>query len=153
MDDIKDIIEAANEEDREIPVIDIKEIVIEQVVEMLSASGCVCKAGKLSTLLLNREKRDSTGLEFGVAFPHIRSDDVKGFAMAIIITDEPIPFDTIDGQWVSIIVSMVSPTYDDSLHLKIVSKMAELLGYETFREELLATKTSDEVIRLFMQEG
>jgi len=152
IDEINELIQQAEDDEKDIPYLKIKEIVIRQIVEMLNKTKVVRNCNKLSVLLLNREKRTSTGLVKGIAFPHVRSDDVKDFAIALIITKEPIPFETLDGSYVKIILAAVTPTYDDTLHQKIIAKAAQLFEYDDFINNLLNTTTTDEVIRLFRSE-
>ncbi|MFP4459644.1 MAG: PTS sugar transporter subunit IIA [Candidatus Zixiibacteriota bacterium] len=142
----------AEETESEVPVMLIKTMVIDQLVDMLDTTGVVRNKSKLGKLMSNREKRMSTGLQNGIAFPHVRTDVVRGFGMAILIPDIPIPYESFDGEPVSIIIGMVSPTYDDSLHLKMCAKIASLFEFEDFREALKNSKTYDEVVFLFRQE-
>lgn len=149
-EEIEQLIEEAEEGDA--PIMMIKAMIIDQLVEMLDSTGVVRNASKLGKLLINREKRMSTGLQNGIAFPHVRTDDVRGFGMAVLIPDIPVPYDSFDGEPVSIIIGMVSPTYDDSLHLKMYAKIASLFEFEDFRENLVNTKNYDDVLFLFRQE-
>ena len=151
-EEIENIIREAEEEETDIPVMVIKAMIIDQLVEMMETTGVVRNSSKLGKLMINREKRMSTGLQNGIAFPHVRTDVVRSFGMAILIPEFPVPYDSFDGEPVSIIVGMVSPTYDDSLHLKMCAKIASLFEFEEFRESLKNSETDDEVIFLFRQE-
>jgi PTS system nitrogen regulatory IIA component len=150
--EIDELIAEAEERETELPVLPIKVHIVRQLVEMFDSMGVVRDKNKLGNLLMNREKRESTGIKHGVAFPHVRTDHVREFAMAMIITDKPVPFESLGGYRVSLIISMVTPTYDDNLHLKILAKLSEFLQFETFVNDLLATNTAGEVIRLFKME-
>jgi len=153
-EEIDEIIQRSTEEERELPIFDIKELVIRQIVEMLENNEAVAKRKKLEILLLNREKRSSTGIGKGIAIPHVRTDLVKKLAMAVIITPEPIPFDSLDDKDVSIIIAIVSPPYDDTeaLHKKLLSKVATFFSYEEFTQKILASQDAGEVLQLFRDE-
>ncbi len=150
--EIDDLIQEAKDNETEIPIMVIKSMIMDQIVEMLDTTGAVRNTNKLGKLLMLREKRSSTGLAHGVAIPHVRTDDMKEFTMCIILPSTPIPYDTVDGEPVSIIVGMASPTYDDDVHLKILAKLSSLLSYDSFRQELLDTYSPGEVIYLFRRE-
>jgi len=42
---------------------------------------------------------------------------------------------------------MAAPPYEDNLYLKVFKALAEMLQYESFREELLSVTSPGEVLR------
>lgn len=151
-EEIAQSIQEAEELEQKVPILVIKTRILNQIVEMLSKTGMVRSSTKLGKMLFLREKRESTGLAHGIAIPHVRTDHVKDFALCIIILKEPVPYEALDGEPVSIIIGMATPKYDDHLHLKLLAKFSELLSFESFRQELLQTTTADEVMHLFRRE-
>ncbi len=152
IDEIENLLREAEEAEQDPPILVIKTMIMDQVVQMLDRTGAVRNASKLGKMLMLREKRESTGLAHGVAIPHVRTDVMKEFAMCIILSSMPIPYESLDNQPVQIFVGMASPTYEDNVHLKVLSKLSGLLSYPTFREELLSTYTPGEVLHLFRRE-
>jgi PTS system nitrogen regulatory IIA component len=70
--------------------------------------------------LLAREHLASTGIGNGIAIPHPREPISQAPASPVITTcflEEPIPFNAIDDQPVSILFLLISPTVKHHLHL------------------------------------
>ena len=83
--------------DRE--VFKLKERVIQHLCEMLERSGRVTNPRKLYTDLRNREAKASTGIGSQIAMPHVRTQQAKGFAMAVARAPEPgLPWSSIDDE-------------------------------------------------------
>ena len=88
--------------------------------------------------LFAREKLGSTGLGQGVAIPHGRIPKLKEATAAFVKTAHPIPFDSPDGQPVSLIFVLLVPELATDLHLQILGELAQMFSDPTFREKLIA---------------
>ena len=127
----------------------IKERVLQALVDLLDRSGKVVNRHKLFVDMLNREKKASTGMEAGVAIPHVRTKQARGLAMAFARCREGIDFDAADGHPVRLFLAIVAPPYDDQLYLKLYQKLAPIFANPDLREGLLAAESEHEIIRLF----
>lgn len=125
----------------------VKEAVLEELVEMLDAGTRVGNRSKLLIDFVNREKKATTGIGMGVAIPHIRSMQAKEFMLGFARSSQGYEFEALDGQPVHMFFIMAAPPYDDSLYLKAFKSLAEMLQYESFREELMSVQSPGEVIR------
>lgn len=88
--------------------------------------------------LFAREKLGSTGLGQGVAIPHGRIPKLKEATAAFVKTAHPIPFDSPDGQPVSLIFVLLVPELATDLHLQILGELAQMFSDAAFREKLIA---------------
>lgn len=124
-----------------------KYAILEELVELLDSSGKVCNKRKLFIDLFNREKKASTGIGKGIAFPHVRTMQARDFVMGFARSTKGYDFDSLDGSPVHLFFVMVAPPYDDSLYLRIFKSLASLLQYDSLREQLLTAQSDHEIIR------
>ncbi len=125
----------------------VKEAVLTELVEMLDKGARVGNPSKLLLDFVNREKKASTGIGYGVAIPHIRSMQAKEFMLGFGRSMQGYEFDALDDCPVYLFFIMAAPPYDDSLYLKAFKSLAEMLQYESFREELMSVQSPGEIIR------
>ena len=125
----------------------VKEAVLTELVDLLDAGSRVGNRSKLLLDFVNREKKATTGIGFGVAIPHIRSMQAKEFMLAFARSHQGYEFDALDGQPTHLFFVMASPPYDDNMYLRAFKSLAEMLQRESFREELMMITSPGEVIR------
>lgn len=125
----------------------IKYALLEELTDLLDRSGKIGNKKKLFTDLFNREKKASTGIGKGIALPHVRTMQAKEFVMGFGRSTSGYDFDALDSQPVHLFFCMVSPPYDDDLYLKVFKSLAEVLQYDSLREELLSATSEYEIIR------
>lgn len=128
----------------------IKVRILEGLVELLAKSGKVSNPRKLLTDLRNREAKATTGLGDGIAMPHVRTNQARGFAMAVAIAPEPgLYFAAVDDEPVRVFVAMVAPAHDDKFYLKVERALAAAFARgPELREALLEADSPGEVLRL-----
>ena len=61
---------------------------------------------------------------------------LKAPIAAFVRLAEPIPFESPDGQSVSLLIFLLMPDHVTQQHLEILSEIAEMLSNEAFRETL-----------------
>ncbi len=103
---------------------------------LLFENNCSIARSTVSENLFARERLGSTGLGHGVAVPHGRIKGLKAPIAAFVRLAEPIPFESPDGQPVSILIFLLMPDHVTQQHLEILSEIAEMLSNEDFRESL-----------------
>jgi len=124
-----------------------KYAVLEELVDLLDTSGQVCNKKKLFVDLFNREKKASTGIGKGIAFPHVRTMQARDLVMGFARSTKGYEFDSLDQLPAHLFFVMVAPPYDDNLYLRVFKSLASLLQYDALREELLTAKSEHEIIR------
>ena len=128
-----------------------KEIILSELVDLLDSGARVGNRTKLLLDFVNREKKATTGIGFGVAIPHIRSMQAKDFMLAFARSHEGYEFDSLDKEKVHMFFVMASPPYDDNMYLRAFKQLASMLQYDSFREELMSVSSPGEVIRALRQ--
>lgn len=130
----------------------VQEGVIGEFVEVFDASKQVSNAKRLREDLLARERRTSTAVGRGIAFPHVRTQQARRFAIALGRSELGLPFGAPDGQLVRIFVCMIAPPHDDKLFTRVEQTLAlAFADPHDLYEPLLAAGSAGEMIRLFLQ--
>lgn len=127
--------------------ISAKETVLKELVELLDSGARVGNPTKLLVDMVNREKQATTSIGFGIAVPHIRSNQAKDFMIGFARSEVGYEFDSIDNEPVRMFFVMAAPPYDDSLYLKVFKTLAEMLSFEELRTQLLEATQPGEIIR------
>ncbi|MFN1833662.1 PTS sugar transporter subunit IIA [Balneola sp. MJW-20] len=102
--------------------------------------------------VLEREKVMSTGVGKGLAIPHGKTTAVDNNLGAFALLKEPLNFDSIDGQPVKIVFLLVSPQSNNSMHIKLLSRISRLMNSGTFREKIQNCETENEIRNAFQEE-
>ncbi len=132
-------------------ILEIKEAIMAELVDILDKSGKVSNKRKLWIDLMNREKKASTAIGNGVAIPHVRTMQAKEFIIAIGRKLEGYQFDSMDGEPVKLFFCMAAPPYDDNLYLKIFKDLAERFESPGFIDRLLEAEDGHEIIWAFKE--
>lgn len=128
-------------------LLDVKAQIIDELVSVLEVDSRIGNRNKLVLDFVNREKKATTAIGDGVAIPHIRSLQAKEFTLGFARSAAGLDFDSLDGDPVHLFFVMAAPPYDDALYLKVFKSLAEMLQFESFRDELMAVQSPGEVIR------
>jgi PTS system nitrogen regulatory IIA component len=91
----------------------------------------------LLRVLLAREALESTGIGDGIAIPHVRNPIVLHVTRPLItlcFLEHAVEFGAIDGQPVSIVFSLISPTV--RAHLRLLSRLSFALQDPGFKAVL-----------------
>ncbi|MBI2315992.1 MAG: PTS IIA-like nitrogen regulatory protein PtsN [Betaproteobacteria bacterium] len=86
--------------------------------------------------LFARERLGSTGLGQGVAIPHGRVKGLKEAVGAFVRLENPVPFDSPDGNPVSLVFVLLVPEHATEQHLQILSELAQMFSDRELREQL-----------------
>jgi len=86
--------------------------------------------------LYEREKLGTTAFGNGIAIPHARIDSLLEAKIIILKLETAIDFNSSDGEKVDLIVSLLVPNNENEIHIKILSKIAEILDDTVFREKI-----------------
>ena len=122
------------------------ETALHEVVSRLKLPPCLDPEFLLQTLLA-REALGSTAFGNGIAIPHVRNPIVgqtSESAISLCFLENPIDFDAIDGQPVTILFTLVTPNVKAHLHL--LAKLAFLLHNQGFQALLHRPGTEAEIM-------
>ena len=113
-----------------------KQGALRRLARMLANGQSQVDEQLLFDVLEARERLQSTGIGGGVAVPHGSVDALHKQLGALLVCPQPIPFDAIDGEPVSILFALVGPKGAPAEHLKILARVSKLLRSESFRAQL-----------------
>lgn len=102
--------------------------------------------------VFERERIMSTGVGKGLAIPHGKVAGITQSYAAFGLLESPIEYQAIDGEPVSMIFLLVGPKQNNSLHIKMLSRISRLMNDQRFRESLKNCDSSKSIISLFEKE-
>lgn len=124
-----------------------KEECIEKMAEHLVQAGFVKDQVAFVEKVLNREKTGSTGIGFGVAIPHGKSNGVQKPGVAFARLAQPIDWQALDNNPVSLVFLIAVPEESaGNEHLQILAAISRRLIHEEFRQQLMETQSFDDLI-------
>ena len=103
-------------------------------------------------VVMQRERSMSTGMEHGIALPHGSSDQITDVIGALGIAPNGIPFESIDGQPVRLIILLILPKKEFQAHVRTLAGVAHLLQNAALREALIWAPDSEAVLELIERE-
>jgi PTS system nitrogen regulatory IIA component len=103
---------------------------------LIFENNCGIARSTVSDNLFARERLGSTGLGHGVAVPHGRIRGLKTPLAAFVRLNDPIPFESPDGEPVKLLIFLLIPDSVTQQHLEILSEIAEMFSDKTFRATL-----------------
>ncbi len=123
-----------------------KASVLHAVVDMIKLPEEVDREF-LYQVLLAREALGSTGVGEGIAIPHVRNPIVLHLSRPLVtlcFLERPIDFGAIDGQPVTTLFTLISPTVRAHLHL--LSRLGYALRDPDFKNAILRQASRDEIL-------
>lgn len=126
-----------------------KDEVLCEMVQMLYDNKRISDYDVFLADVYEREKEGLTGIGDGIAIPHGKSDSVLLTSVVVARSDEGIDWNSIDGQPVKIVIMLAIKSFDKTVHIKLLSKIATSLCDKKTIEELLKVENKEEVITLF----
>ena len=94
----------------------------------------------------------STGVGKGFAIPHGKTDAVTDIVAAFAVTDQPVDFQSLDGEPVRLLFLLIGRDNMVGPHIKLLSRISRLMNKDEFRKKLIAAKTSSEIVPFFKEE-
>ncbi len=123
-----------------------KEEVIEEMLDLLMATGKVTNRKTAAKVIWDRERKMSTGMQNGIAIPHGKSDCVDSLVVAIGVHKAGVDFDSLDQAPVHFLIMTLSPANRTGPHIQFLAEISRQLNDPTIREQILGAYTPDGVI-------
>ena len=123
-----------------------KDEVFRFVADTFAWDGVVTHARLLYEKMIEREKTMSTGIGNGIGIPHAASPEANDPAVLLIRPAEPIDFEALDGLSVDIILALVVPENQTSLHLQILAGISRLCKKTEFLDLVRQAANSKEIL-------
>ncbi len=125
-----------------------KKRALERISELIASADPALTAGEVFDCLLSRERLGSTCIGSGVAIPHCRTKHGEHTLGAFIKMSEGVDFDAIDRQPVDLLFALLVPAESTDEHLEVLAHLAERFGDKSFRQELRASHSCEELVEL-----
>jgi PTS system nitrogen regulatory IIA component len=101
--------------------------------------------------LLRREQTGSTALGYGIAIPHARIGGISNPILAFVRLSKPLKFGAPDHKPVGNLFAILVSHYATEEHLRILATVSSMFANESFRAQLNAAASPEEVHRLFTE--
>lgn len=105
--------------------------------EKVYTTNLIADRTQFYELLLQKENENSSGLEHGVAIPHLRTDLIRKSFMLLATLKKPIEFQTFDGTPVNIVVLLCSPWNEEHIYIQLLARLSRLLKSSENRKAIL----------------
>jgi fructose-specific phosphotransferase system IIA component len=124
---------------------------ITKLVDTIAEQGLTSNRLQLLEAVFERESQRTTGIGRGFAIPHAKTDAVNRLVVAFGRLAEPIDFAAIDGQPVSLIALLASPTNATGIHIQALAKLSRMVTNEPVLDALLSAQSADALYRVITQ--
>lgn len=127
-----------------------KEEVIKGMTDNLLLAGRCRYPRKLEADLWAREAVFSTGLGFGFAIPHTKSEHIEQSTISVARLPQPVVWGDEEAQYI-IMLTLNKHAAGDQ-HMRIFSRLARRIMHEEFRSALVEAKEATDVANLLARE-
>ena len=122
--------------------------IIDELLEILASNALVGDIQAAREAVWERENSMSTGLQFGVAIPHGKTDTVDRLVCAVGIKSGGVDFDSMDGEPATIVVLTISPKSKPAPHIQFMSTISQVLNHDG-RARILSCSGVDQLFAAF----
>ncbi len=122
--------------------------VIEELVDLVARSNMVKDRDQLLQDIKERENLVTTGVGYGVAFPHAKTKSVKGIVIAFGRSSAGVDFDAMDHKAVHLFFLIAAPEDAIGAHLNVMARLSYLMKPEENRRKLLEAASPGDVLAL-----
>lgn len=121
--------------------------------EKVYTTNLIADKNQFYELLLAKENENSSGLEHGVAIPHLRTNLIRKSFMLLATLKTPIDFQTFDGTPVNIVVLLCSPYTEEHIYIQLLARLSRLLKMPENRKTILETIGPNALYNFFEVSG
>ncbi|WP_026015743.1 PTS sugar transporter subunit IIA [Clostridium beijerinckii] len=118
------------------------------LAESLKETGVITNKELFVKDVLKREEEYSTGIGFGIAIPHAKSEYVNNAAIAVGKLTANIEYESMDDEPIQIMFMIAVPMQNNDEHLKILSILSRKFMDEEFRNTLKKANGKDEIMKV-----
>ena len=125
-----------------------KDDVIEELVDLVSKSHMVKDADQLLIDVKERENLVTTGVGYGVAFPHAKTRAVKGIVIGFGTSTRGLEFDAMDHKPVHLFFLIAAPEDAIGAHLNVMARLSYLMKSADNRKKMLESSSPGDILEL-----
>ncbi len=119
--------------------------VISELVGLVNSLGVLADHQAALQAVLRREAERTTGIGYGLAIPHGKTDGTETLVMAAGKPSKPVDFQSLDGRPVTFVVLLLSPTLQTGPHIQALAKISRLMNVEEFRNAVDRASSAQEL--------
>jgi nitrogen PTS system EIIA component len=98
-----------------------------QELATIAAERTDLDAREIFNTLLQRERLGSTGLGRGIAIPHVKLAGLKGIVCLFARLEQPIEYESHDGEPVDLVFLLLAPEHASGDHLKALASISRVV--------------------------
>ena len=126
--------------------------VLRELVRILKDAEEIHDFDSVLQAVQDREDKQSTGLQDGIAIPHCKTAAVASLKFAIGIAPQGIDFDSMDGEPSKLFFLLLAPPGQAGPHVEALAEIAKLAGSKAFCRALINATNAQEVVELIKGE-
>ncbi|MCE5251555.1 PTS sugar transporter subunit IIA [bacterium] len=120
-----------------------KETALYMIIDLVCTTYNISFTEEITSAIMERENKLSTGIGLGIAVPHCRNDRLKTAVSAAILFPSGIEYNSVDGQPVRLVILIISPTDDVRGHIACLSSISHAVSDEDTRQKLINSSSAD----------
>ena len=125
---------------------------INELIDLFKDDERIVNIELFKKAVFDREKIMSTGVGKGFAVPHAKTNSVKDVLIAFGRCKEPIPFESLDGQPVDLIILLAARENQVAPHIRLLSRISRMMNSDEFRESLKKAADKEEIMKIFCEQ-
>jgi mannitol/fructose-specific phosphotransferase system IIA component (Ntr-type) len=125
-----------------------KEQVLTELVDILAVHGKLEDRDLVLRDIFEREKSMSTGMQYGIALPHAKTEGVRDICAAVGIKKGGVEFESMDGEKSRLFIMVVSPKKTSGPHIQFLAAVGAVLNDPVRREQIINATSREEAVRL-----
>jgi len=122
-----------------------KETVLRFISEACVQNRIVNDGNTLYEGMRDREQTMSTGIGGGLAFPHTTNLEAASPTILLIRPSKPVDFDALDKKPVDIILALIIPENQRSVHLQILAGVSRICKNRNVLKAVKQASNSDDL--------
>ncbi len=126
-----------------------KKDIIEELIRFLAKNSKIDNVEQAIQDVMDRENQMSTGIQYGVAIPHGKSNEVKDLVACIGIKKEGVDFNSLDDKPSNIFILTISPKDRLGPHMQFLAEISNILKSKKARQDILNSESPEEVLKIF----
>lgn len=126
--------------------------VLRELVQILKDADRIDDFDAVLQAVQERERKQSTGLEEGIAVPHGKTTAVSRLQLALGIAPQGIDFGSLDNQPTKLFFLLVAAPDQSGPHVQALAEVAKLARSKAFCRALIAAQDSQQVVELIKGE-
>ncbi|SYZ73959.1 PTS family fructose/mannitol porter component IIBC [Candidatus Zixiibacteriota bacterium] len=125
-----------------------KDAVLKELVELAAKSNLVKDGAELLNDVKERENLVTTGVGYGVAFPHAKTKATKGIVIAFGRSEKGIEFDAMDHKPVQLFFLIAAPEDAIGAHLNVMARLSYIMKSEENRAKMMKVTSPGELLQM-----